>query len=207
MNIYTLGILFAGTVSVLQGATAINFLDTSTNGELSGTSGSATLSVTASGTSNPGVAAVSDTDFSLSAFTPTFQGDLPSFSFNNDGGTQSATFEVTDPLTQTITAVHIFGLLNSLDFSESFTILSADGITNPSANLITGSSSGTGNINQGHATLVFDAPVTSFTVTENGGGGSDVVFFQFSGEVVPEPSSSLLLALSFGGALLRRRRA
>ena len=106
MNIYTrLGILFAGTVSVLQGATVINFLDTSTNGELSGTSGSATLSVTATGTSAPGVAAVGDTDFSLSAFSPAFQGDLPSFVFNNNSSTQSATFAVTIPLTQTITAV------------------------------------------------------------------------------------------------------
>jgi len=210
-----LGLLVFANLSMAEAATVVDYFE-----NYSFASGTHTLGVASAGSVSTTSTLVSNvpTDYSLGTgvFSPESAGTVDTFSFNNNSSSGTITV-ATDSVTS-ITEVHIYGFLNSIVLSENFTLVSGWDVVQ-SGNTLTRSAAAngvggatvapgtSGNEGQAHATIRFDSAIaasSSFNITRAGSTGNDTVTVQFSGEVVPEPSSSLLIAI--GGLFLITKR-
>ena len=98
--------------------------------------------------------------------------------------------------------------LNTMVFSENFTLLSSDSELSSTANTLTGTANVLGS-DHGRGSIQFIGSFTeiSWTATQlTASTGQDAVSFTVAVEAVPEPSSAALLGLGAFGFLIRRRR-
>ena len=98
--------------------------------------------------------------------------------------------------------------LNTMVFSENFTLLSSDSELSSTANTLTGTANVLGS-DHGRGSIQFIGSFTeiSWTVTQaTASTGQDAMSFTIAAQAVPEPSSTALLGLGGLALILRRRK-